>query len=94
MVLSSAVRIMKINRKIGVGPRKVNGHFFGESGFRNVFCLTGNFLAALGKFLFELRHERFGALCVHFLKRGTRVMRHAISHDRDGRKDGQQDNQQ
>jgi len=56
--------------------------------------LTGDFLASLRKLLVELRHQRFGAFGVQLFKRGLGVMSHAIRHDGDGGKNGEQDDQQ
>ena len=94
VVLSSPVCVPKINGKIGVGVRKINRHAFGEVGFGNVFCLPGNFFAALDKLLFELGNEGFGALRVHGFERGLRVIRHGIGNHGYGRKNSEQDGEQ
>ena len=94
MVLGRSVRVVNVNGEIGVGPRGVQSRTQSNFRVRDIFDLAGDFLAALRKFLFELRDERFGTLCIHRFERRARVIRHRISDHGNGRKNGEQNDEQ
>jgi len=94
VILRGAVGITNVERLVGVRALQVYGHAERHFGIGDVLYLAGDFLAALHKLLVELRHQRFGAFGVHLFERSLGVVSHAIRHDGDGGKNGEQDDQQ
>src|SRR4029077_18588835 len=78
VVLSGAVGIVNIERRIGVGAAEVQSHAEGDVGVGNVFDLLDDDFTALGKFLFELGDKRFGTLAIHRFEGVLRVVGDAV----------------
>ncbi len=93
MFLSRPNRISNIKREVGIGTRHVDGHTFGKVSFSDVFCLLGDFRSTLDKLFLELCNQGFGALRVHRFEGCLRVVRYGVSNYRNGRKNGEQDNE-
>ena len=93
VILRRAGPIVHVQRLIGIGPRQIQRHAQGNFRVGDIFHLASHFFAALRKFLLELRHQRLGALRVHFLKSRARVIGHAVSRHKDRRQHRQHENQ-